>query len=295
MKQPFVKLHLAVVLAGFTGVFGKLISLNEGLLVWYRLLFAALLLGGMLLATGKLKRLSAKETMQIGASGILLALHWVFFYGSIKYANISVGVVCFALTSFFTALFAPLINKSKPSWSELALSGLTVCGIALIFHFDTRFRFGVMLGVASSIVIALFTVINERLNQRYDSDTLMLHHFSGGWIGITLLMPLYLMWSPATSLLPSLKDMGYMILFVVFCTLLMYRLINQSLQNISAFTVNLTFNLEPLYSIALAILLFHEQRELNVWFYVGLALIVLSVALQTIVLHRRVNDSQIAV
>jgi drug/metabolite transporter (DMT)-like permease len=287
MKQAFVKLHLAILLAGFTGVFGKLIQLNEGLLVWYRLSFAGLLLWSMLAVTNNLKRLPTGEVIRIMTAGWLLAMHWVFFYGSIKYANVSVGVVCFALTSFFTAVAEPLINRKRFSVSELLLSGLTLCGIALIFHFDTEFRFGIVLGVISSIFIAVFTVINERFTKRYDSTLLTTYQFTGGWIGVTLLMPLYLYISPVDSLLPTAQDLAYLVVFVVFCTVTMFRLITQSLREIPAFTVNLSFNLEPLYTIALAMLIFHEQRELNIWFYVGLGLILLSLALQMVRLRRQ--------
>lgn len=282
MKQAFIKLHLSILLAGFTGVFGRLISLNEGLLVWYRMLFAGGLMWLLLIFSKRLKKLSRREVLRIALSGVLLMLHWLFFYGSIKYANISVGVVCFALTSFFTALVEPIINRKKWSLPELLLSGLTLLGIAMIFHFDTKFRFGIFLGIVSSFIIAVFTVWNERLNQLYDPDTLMVYQFSGGWIGLTLLMPLYLWWSPVETLLPSLRDFGLLIAFVLFCTILMYRLIHQALARIPSFTVNLSFNLEPMYAIAMAILFFNEQRELNAAFYAGLSLILLSVLLQSI-------------
>ena len=272
-------------------MFGRLISLNEGLLVWYRMLLASLLMWVLLAALKKIKPLSTSEIVRIGGAGVLLMLHWVFFYGSIKYANISVGVVCFALTSFFTALVEPIMNRKRWSYSELFLGGLTLVGIALIFHFDTRYRFGILLGVISSFVIAVFTVINERMTKQHDSDTLMLYQFSGGWLGLTLLMPLYLMWSPVESLLPSPRDLIYMAAFVLFCTVLMYRLIHQALRHISSFTVNLSFNLEPIYTIALAIIIFNEHRELTWSFYVGLALILLSIALQMIKLGFQRNAS----
>ena len=291
MKEAYLKLHLSILLAGFTGVFGRLITLNEGLLVWYRMLFAGLLMWVLLIGLRKLKPLSKSEIVRIGGAGILLMLHWVSFYGSIKYANVSVGVVCFALTSFFTALVEPVMNRKRWSRSELFLGGLTLVGIALIFHFDTRFRFGILLGVVSSFIIAVFTVINERLTKRYDSDTLMVYQFSGGWLGLTLLMPLYLWWSPVDTLLPTSQDLIYMTVFILFCTVLMYRLIHQALRRIPSFTVNLSFNLEPIYTIILAIVIFREHRELSWSFYAGLTLILLSIALQMIKLSVHRNAS----
>lgn len=113
MKKSYLALHLAVVLAGFTGIFGRLISLNEGLLVWYRVFFSAVILFLILKLFKVRTGIKSKEKFDIGKIGIFITIHWIFFYASIKYSNISVGVVCYCLTSFFTALFSPLINRQK--------------------------------------------------------------------------------------------------------------------------------------------------------------------------------------
>lgn len=119
MKKTYLLLHIAVILAGFTGVFGKLISLNEGLLVWYRVLFSSVILFLILKLLNTKINITGKEKLDIARVGILITIHWVFFYGSIKYSNISIGVVCYCLTSFFTAIFEPIINKKRFSVSEL--------------------------------------------------------------------------------------------------------------------------------------------------------------------------------
>ncbi len=125
MRKSYFLLHLAVLLVGFTGVFGKLITLNEGLLVWYRVFFAAILLF-LLLKLLKIKHtITQQEKWRIAKIGMFITIHWIFFYASIKYANISIGVVCYCLTSFFTAIFEPLINKKRLNISQLLLSGLT--------------------------------------------------------------------------------------------------------------------------------------------------------------------------
>ena len=113
MKEAFIKLHVSVLIAGATGIFGRLISLNEGLLVWYRMLFATVMFFLLLWMLGKLKRVSFRDVCKIGSVGMLLAIHWLFFYGSIKASNVSIGVVCLSLMSFFTALFEPLINRHR--------------------------------------------------------------------------------------------------------------------------------------------------------------------------------------
>lgn len=164
MKQAFLQLHLAVLLASCSGIFGNLILLDPVLITGYRMLLASVML--LLLLVIKYDRIIVdKSNRHILWLGVLLAFHWVFFYGSIKYANVSVGVVCFCLSGFFTALVSPLVNRKRISWVELLLSSLTLAGILLIFHFDASFRTGIVLGIISSLLFALYATLNERVNQ----------------------------------------------------------------------------------------------------------------------------------
>ena len=282
MKKAFLQLHFSVFLAGFTGILGKLITLNEGLLTWYRLLISAVTLYLIFLWRGLLKKVPFRDVMIIGSNGAIIGLHWVFFYGSIKYANVSIGVVCYSLTSLFTAIFDPLINRRRFEVSELLLSLLTLLGILLIFHFNTEYRTGIILGIISSMFAALFTVFNKRLIKRFDTYTLGFYELMIGTLCITLLLPFYLMntHTPLSAFFPSWQDALYLIVLSWACTLWLYALTLTSLKKITAFTVNLCFNLEPVYSILLAFLLFQENKYLGWTFYVGLFCIMLSVALQ---------------
>lgn len=289
MKKSYLVLHFAVILAGFTGIFGKLISLNEGLLVWYRLFFSAIILFMVLKLARVATNIKYREKFDIAKIGMLITIHWVFFYASIKYSNISVGVVCYCLTSFFTAIFGPLINRRRFNITEVLLSLLTLFGIALIFHFDSSYQLGIGLGIISSAFAALYTIYNERLVRRYDSRLINYYQMMGGTIGLGILLPVYLHFFPVHSLLPSLKDTGYLILLASFCTVGLYVLFAESLKRISAFTVNLSFNLEPVYAIILAFLFFNESKELNPSFYIGLVFVMLSVILQTLISTRKVN------
>ncbi|WP_426484353.1 DMT family transporter [Flavobacterium sp. 2] len=192
MKNSYFLLHLAVFLAGFTGVFGKLITLNEGLLTFYRVLFSAIIL---FILTRFLKigsDTTNSEKKSIGKVGILITVHWVFFYASIKYSNISIGVICYCLTSFFTAIFKPLIDKTNFKFTELVLSTLTLAGISLIFHFDASYQLGIILGVISSAFAALYTIYNERLVQFYDSRLINYYQMVSGSIFLIVLLPAYL-------------------------------------------------------------------------------------------------------
>ena len=281
MKEAFIKLHVSVLIAGATGIFGRLISLNEGLLVWYRMLFATVMFFLLLWMLGKLKRVSFRDVCKIGSVGMLLAIHWLFFYGSIKASNVSIGVVCLSLMSFFTALFEPLINRHRISLGEIACSLIGVLGIILIFHFDTRYRLGIGMGILSSALASLFTICNKKVSVGYTSSTMLMYEMGGGFLGLSCLLPLYLSFFPVASILPSLTDLVYLLLFASVCTVLLYILQIQVLKKISAFTFNLTYNLEPIYSIIAAMFLFHEAKELNASFYVGLGLILLSVLLHS--------------
>jgi len=280
MKQAYIKLHIALILAGFTGIFGKLITLNEGLISWYRLFISFLIMLIFYTAKRSFPSTTTADKLKIGFTGLLLGIHWLMFYGSIKYSNISVGVVCFALSSFFNAVFAPLVNKKRLSVQELLLSGITLCGIALIFGMDVNYRTGIILGVISSMFSALYTLYSERIVKQYESATFMLYQMGGGCLGLTLLMPVFLMISPAKSLIPSGADLLWLLVLSAFCTVLMYFLINSALKKIPSFTVSLTFNLEPLYTILLAVIIYNEARVLSPAFYTGLALIVSSLLFQ---------------
>ena len=281
MKEAFIKLHVSVLIAGATGIFGRLISLNEGLLGWYRMLFATVMFFLLLWMLGKLKRVSFRDVCKIGSVGMLLAIHWLFFYGSIKVSNVSIGVVCLSLMSFFTALFEPLINRHRISLGEIACSLIGVLGIILIFHFDTRYRLGIGMGILSSALASLFTICNKKVSVGYTSSTMLMYEMGGGFLGLSCLLPLYLSFFPVASILPSLIDFVYLLLFASVCTVLLYILQIQVLKKISAFTFNLTYNLEPIYSIIAAMFLFHEAKELNASFYVGLGLILFSVLLHS--------------
>ncbi|MDL2210787.1 DMT family transporter [Desulfovibrio sp. OttesenSCG-928-O18] len=281
MGNPFVKLHLAIFIAGFTGIFGKLILLPEGPLVWWRMLFTSVLFTAYLALKKQLPRIPLREALKICGVGALIAIHWIFFYGSIKYANVSIGVVCFATIGFFTALFEPLLRKKAPSLRELCFSIITVFGVALIFHFDTRYRTGIVFGVLSAALGALFTIATRRVGARHKSGTMLLFQMTGGFAFLSLVSPLYLAFSPGITLVPSSMDLVYLLLLSSVCTIGLFLLEIQALQELPAFTVNLSFNLEPVYSIILAMLLLGEANELGAAFFTGLALICASVVLQS--------------
>lgn len=290
-QKGFLQLHLSVLLAGFTGLFGRLITLNEVDIVWYRMVFTSLIL---LVFTG-LPRIEFRRFLQLCGCGALLGLHWMLFYGSIKASNVSIGVICFSLIGFFTALFEPLIYKRKISWIELLFSLITVAGVLCIFSLDPRYRYGITIGIVSSAVCALYAICNKKASVGLRSRTVLMYQMSGGLIAVTAIIPVYLMIFPSQQpvmVIPDGTNLWFMLCHALFCTVGMYLLQIQALKRLSAFTVNLTYNLEPCYTIILAFLIFGEGREINFSFYIGIALILLSVLLQTLRVVHRTNTSK---
>lgn len=283
MKKSYLLLHIAVLFIGFSGVFGKLISLNEALLTWYRVLFSAIILFFVLEIFRVNKRISLSEKVHIAKNGILITLSWVLFYASIKYSNISIGVVCYCMAGFFTAVLEPLINRKRLKVSEILLSILTLVGIGLIFRFDTTYRLGIILGVISPLFASLYTIYNERLVRHYDSKLINYYQMLGGTVSLGLLLPVYLYFFPGESIIPGWKDTFYLLLLALFCTVGVYVAFTEILKKISAFTVNLSLNLEPVYAIVIAFLFFGESKEVNSGFYAGLFFVMLSVVLQTLI------------
>lgn len=283
MKKSYLQLHIAVILAGFTGVFGKLISLNEVPLVWYRLMFATAILWFFLKLSHTELLKSKREAVSIGKIGLLITIHWIFFYGSIKYSNISIGVVCYCLTSFFTAIFEPILNKKRFSLQQLLLSLITVLGISLIFHFDSSYQLGITLGFLSSAFAALYTIYNERLVQHYDSKLINYYQMLGGFLGLSVFIPVFTYFVPGETIIPNGLDAIYLFVLALACTVGLYVLFAEVLKKIPAFTVNLTFNLEPIYAIIIAFLFFNEGQQLNISFYIGVILVIISVVLQSLV------------
>lgn len=278
--SPYIKLHLAVLLAGFTGIFGKLVSVDEFVLVWYRMLIVSVILGGWLALQGKVQKLPLRDLKKVIGIGALIAVHWVTFYGSILKSNISVGVVCFSLCGLFSALCEPLILKKKFSVREFLLGVAAAAGVLLIFSFDTRYRLGIAFGVFSALLASLFTIYNRKYNTIASASNMLLYEMVSGFGVLTLLVPGYLYLFPADGFVLQGSEWGMLAILAVACTIIPWIFQIQSLKHISAFTVNLTFNLEPVYSIILAFVFFHEAHQLNFSFYTGLAIILCAVAVQ---------------
>ena len=276
-------LHIAVFLAGWTGVFGRLISLGGLPLVWYRMMTSVVVLAAVLAIKRRLHKTALRAVMKICGCGILLALHWVAFFASIQASNVSIGVACVATSCFFTTLFDPIINRKRLQWKNILLSFIAIAGILFIFSIDVRFRLGIALGLLCAALYSLFSILNINIanETKDDSATMLLYELIGGVLFLTLCIPAFRALYPAEPVVPVGSDLVSLLALGSVFTVIPFLFQLQALRKLTAFTVNMAYNLEPVYSIAIAAVLFGELQEVGFSFWVGIFLIVLSVVLQT--------------
>ena len=287
-------MHLAVLLWGFTGVLGRAISLDAPVLVWYRMLFTALFMAGILTWRREWTRVPRRDALQLLLVGCLMGLHWVAFYGAIKFANASVALVCLSTASVFTSLLDPFVNKGKIDFKEVLLGLLALAGVYLIYQLqDNRtssFGLGILFGVIAAILSSVFTVLNKRVAHKYPARTMVFYEMTTGWLFISLLLPLQFLFRPDTKFLPAAStlmggnwyhnDWLWLVILSLCCTVWSQSLALTALKKLSSFTVTLSVNLEPVYGMVLAFILYKENKDLGNGFYIGVGLILLSVLLQ---------------
>ena len=279
-KKALLQLHLFVFLAGLTGPIGYMIQLNGLVLVFYRMSITvlALLVIGLFAKPSQQVSFSTKITL-LGI-GSIIALHWVCFYASIKLANVSIALVCFSCTSLFTSLLEPVISSKKMEWKNLLLGALSLLGILLIFHFDIQFRTGILVGLLSAFLAAIFSIINKNVTQNIDTFTIQFYEMLGGVIILSTIILIYNLYSHTSFIWPQKMDWFWLTILALVCTVGSNHLMLSALKHISAFTLNVTLNMEPVYGILLAFVFFKEQKQLGISFYIGFSLIALSVLIQ---------------
>lgn len=221
MKKAFLQLHISILLAGWTGVFGKLMMLSPGLIVFWRIVIAGGCLWLWAWLTKRLEKVTPRDRIAIMGVGALLAVQWTLFYASIKASNVSIGVVAFSSIGFFTALIEPLMNRARISLREMLFSLVTIFGISLIFHFDAQYRLGIALGLVGAAAAALLAVYFKRYRAKYSSVTVMSWQLLGGFAFSCVAIPIYVSLMPPEPFIPTWPDTLYLPIFAIFCTLFM--------------------------------------------------------------------------
>ena len=277
-QKAYLQLHIAVLLFGFTAILGDLISLSAIMLVWWRVLITSLSLLFLIGFGRKLLTIPRKRVFQYMGIGTLIALHWICFFGSIKYANASVGLVCYATTSLFTSILEPIINKRAFRWYELSLAILIIPGMIMIVNnLDLSMILGIWIGLASAFLASLFAILNKKYINDADAFSITFLELGSGWLFISLMLPFYFMGEEKLCFFPKPDDWAYLLVLALLCTTFAYVISLKALKYVTAFAANLTLNLEPVYGVILAVIILKENKELQPGFYLGSALILLSV------------------
>ncbi len=279
-KSAYLILHFCVLIWGFTAVLGGLISLRAVPLVWWRVALSCAVLV-FLFPFSDLKNMSRRTLWRLFGIGILIGFHWLGFYGAIKLANASVAVVTMAFTSFFAAFTEPFFLKTKFRWYELLLGVLVLPGMLLVVqNLEGQMLVGFGIGILSALLCAIFSVLNKRIIEEESPPRFAMMFVEMGAMVLlcSALMPAVLHFFPEEKFWPQGSgDWLWLVLLAVGCTVLPFYLSLGVMRHVSAFTINLALNLEPVYGVVLAGWLLNERRELNGGFYMGVSIILLAV------------------
>jgi drug/metabolite transporter (DMT)-like permease len=248
------------------------------MIVWYRLMITVILLFLISRVMKKHERISPKQFGRLAYVGFWVCMHWLLFYAAIKYSNASVGISCISTVAVFTAFLEPIMTGKRFSAINLLLALSAALGMYLIYNVQEFYKTGVLLGLAAAALSSYFTLLNAKLIHVHNSETVTFYELLSAFLILTILFPVYMFYSNDTVFqIPDIKDLTLLFIFSLFCTVIPFNLATKALKHVSAFTANLSVNLEPVYGIIVAMVLLNEQKELNLNFYIGTSLILLSV------------------
>ena len=276
--EDILLLHFIVIILSFTAILGKLITIEAENLVWYRMLIAFIGIAGYLRFQKKPASVSRKQLFQYLGVGAIIAAHWYTFFASIKASNVSIALVALSVTTLFVALLQPLFFKRKIVGYEVLLSLLTIGGIATIFNVEGQYSTGIILGLLSALLAALFSLFNARLISKNDATVISLYEMLGGVVIFTLIFLTTGKFN-AEFFQVSMADWGWLLILGLVCTSFAYVGTVKVLRSLSPFTVSISINLEPVYGIILALLIFGESEAMAPAFYFGGGLILFSILL----------------
>ena len=277
-RRAYLELHLAVFLWGFTAILGDLIQLSALVLVWWRVLITPISLLLLMRSFRAIRNMPRKLVLQYMGIGVLVALHWLAFYGAIKLANASVSLICMATTSLFTAFLEPLFLRQRIKGYEIVLGLMIIPGMALIVNnLEIGMMVGFWVGLAAAFLAATFGTLNKKLVAKAHPYQITFLELGSSWIFLSLLLPFFLRSNPGMAFWPSWWDLSLLLVLALLCTTLPYILSLRALHHLSAFAANLTINLEPVYGIILAWLLLNDNKELSPGFYWGVLIILAAI------------------
>ncbi len=275
--KHYLHLHFIVFIWGFTAILGKLISIDAIPLVWYRMLFASIFIALYFVVKKKSFKLDNKTLIKFFLSGIIIALHWITFFKAIKVSNVSVALVTMSTGAFFTSFIEPFFFKRRIKPLEIFLGLLVVVGLYIIFSFESQYTLGIVYALISSFLSALFSVLNGLFVKKHDASIISFYQLFFGSIFITIFLLFQGSFTASFFTLQS-TDWIYLLILSSFCTAYAFIVSVDVMKHLTPYTVVLSINLEPVYAIILALIIFGESEEMNFQFYLG-AFIVLFVVL----------------
>ncbi|WP_316849524.1 DMT family transporter [Pedobacter agri] len=285
-KKNLLILHLTVLIWGFTGVLGKVITIDAVPLVWYRVLIATSTLFLWFLVTKKDIKVTKKQFFQFFLTGGIVAIHWIFFFHAIKVSTVSVTLVCLSSFTLFTAILEPLIKKQPIQMGDILIGLLIILGIYMIFKFEGQYTLGIIFGLLAAVASSLFSTINSTLVQKSEPSIIGFYELIGGLFWITL----YRFYDGSLINLPfnlDLKNWFYIGILGTLCTSVAYVAGVSVMRTLSAFRVALVTNLEPVYGIILALFFFKDKEQMTGGFYIGALIILGSIFLYPIYKKRK--------
>ena len=290
--KNYLLLHLIVFIWGFTAILGALISLDTIPLVWYRMSLAVLFIVLYFIIKKKSFKVDAKGIAKFFITGVIIALHWVFFFKAIKVSNISVALVTMSTGAFFVSLIEPILFRRRIKPLEIVLGLIVVLGLYIIFNFESQYKLGIIYALISSFLSALFSVFNGLFIKKYDPGTISLYQLFFGVLVITI----YLLITNGFSVSffeVTKSDWLYLIILSSICTAYAFVASVKVMKYISPYTVMLTINLEPIYAIILALFIFGDKEKMNPEFYFGAFIVLFVVLLNGIIKNKTVIRNKI--
>lgn len=284
--KSYLHLHLIVFIWGFTAILGALISLDALPLVWFRMLFAVLFIAVYIRYKKLPVQISKKTLIRFLMAGFIIALHWFTFFKAIKVSNISVTLACLSTGAFFTSFLEPIFYRKKVVWYEVLFGVAVVGGLYIIFNVSGNYLEGMLIALLSAFLSALFAVVNSKLVKNHDSIIISFYELMGGVLFFTVLLFLSQSFS-ADFFVLSVTDLMYLMILSSVCTAYAFIASTSVMKFLSPYTVMLTTNLEPVYGIILAVMIFHDKEKMGFEFYAGAAVILLTVLLNGLLKMRK--------
>lgn len=281
-SKSYLNLHLIVFIWGFTAILGALISLDALPLVWYRMLFAVIFIGIYIIFKKIDFRLDKPTLFKFLVAGFIIALHWFTFFKAIKVSNVSITLACLSTGAFFASILEPIFYKKQIVPYELLLGFAVIIGLYIIFKVEIKFINGILLALFSAFLSALFAVINSQFVKKHNSTVISFYELIGGVIFFSF----FLLVSNSFSwkfFQVSKNDLMYLFVLSSICTAYAFIESTRVMKYLSPYTVMLTINLEPIYGIILAVIIFEDKEKMSVEFYIGALIILTTVLVNTLI------------